>query len=307
MKRKAPGRFTTLDEQVSRLKSRNVAVPDVDRAKAYLLRDGYYSMINGYKDAFIDKALTNQRGDDWYKDGTTFNHFLFLYTFDKALRRITMDALLNAEGIMKSSSVYAFCYYNRETEAYLDPANYCASSDYNNRKQYTKNLIRLLSTMQRAHDNASKDYVKHYLDSYNGVPLWVVSNVLTFGNISSFFDLQRTEVQNAICQNIRLAAGLKLEGFGIASARKAFSVLSAYRNICAHEERLYCARVGKHKVYSFRDMLKYLSQVVSLEDMSRYASSALEYIDLIDDDDITSVVYSGLDMSRSVFEQYIIE
>ena len=307
MKRKAPGRFTTLDEQICKLRHRNVIVPDEERAKLYLLRDGYYSMINGYKDVFIDKGETNQRGDDWYKDGTSFEHFLLLYTFDKALRRITMDALLNAEGLMKSAAVYAFCYYNRDIEAYLDPANYCASSDYQNRKQYTKNLIKLLSTMQRAHDNVSKDYVRHYLDNYTSVPLWVVSNVLTFGNLSNFYDLQKTEVKSAICQNIRKAAELDVDGFGISSARKAFSVLSMYRNICAHEERLYCARVGKHKVYSFGDMLECLSQVICHEDMSTYASAVLKYIKLINDDEIVSVVYGGLGIAEKDLESCICE
>ncbi len=129
------------------------------------------------------KVRRTSRGDDWYKDGTSFEHFLLLYTFDKALRRITMDALLNAKGLMKSATVYAFCYYNRDIEAYIDPANYCASSDYQNRKQYTKNLIKLLSTMQRAHDNVSKDTLGITSTITPASLFWVVSNMLTFGNL----------------------------------------------------------------------------------------------------------------------------
>ena len=80
-----------------------------------------------------------------------------------------------------------------------------------------------------------------------------------------------------------------------------------YRNICAHEERLYCARVGKHKVYSFGDMLECLSQVICHEDMSTYASAVLKYIKLINDDEIVSVVYGGLGIAEKDLESYICE
>jgi abortive infection bacteriophage resistance protein len=77
MKRKAPGRFTTLDEQICKLRHRNVIVPNEDRAKLYLLRDGYYSMINGYKDVFIDKGETNSGETIGIRTGLRSNIFCF--------------------------------------------------------------------------------------------------------------------------------------------------------------------------------------------------------------------------------------
>ena len=60
--------FLTIDEQVQLLASRGVAV-DKDTADI-LLREGYYSVVNGYKDPFIDPEKTAEAGDDRFAEGT---------------------------------------------------------------------------------------------------------------------------------------------------------------------------------------------------------------------------------------------
>lgn len=44
---------TTIQEQLSILKNRNVRLDE--NSAGILLQYGYYNLINGYKDAFIDK------------------------------------------------------------------------------------------------------------------------------------------------------------------------------------------------------------------------------------------------------------
>lgn len=48
---------TTITEQLSILSSRNVKLDA--NSDSILLQYGYYNLINGYKDAFIDKKQSN--------------------------------------------------------------------------------------------------------------------------------------------------------------------------------------------------------------------------------------------------------
>lgn len=47
--------FKTIDEQIQILKSRNLTIPDEQRAKDYLLSNNYYNIINGYSKPFLEE------------------------------------------------------------------------------------------------------------------------------------------------------------------------------------------------------------------------------------------------------------
>ena len=63
--------FLTITEQVRLLESRGLST-DSSTAKV-LMREGYYSIINGYKDPFIYSEATATAGDDRYLRGATFS------------------------------------------------------------------------------------------------------------------------------------------------------------------------------------------------------------------------------------------
>lgn len=50
----------------------------------------------------------------------------------------------------------------------------------------------------------------------------------------------------------------------------ALHTLPEFRNICAHEERLYCARTGKNSDKGFPELLRALKTVVTEESYGRY-------------------------------------
>lgn len=298
--------FKTIDEQIRILESHNVIIDSEYEAKKFLMKESYYSVINGYKDPFIDRRATGSLGHTRYKNGTRFDDFKSLFIFDQSLRRRTLEILMQAETAMRNATVYAFCFYNREHDAYLYPESYCPSSEYRPRKGYTRNLIRLLGTLQKAHDNRqNKAYVQHYIDAYGCVPLWVVAKTLTFGNMSSFYDLQTVKVQNAVCNNLRKTARKEKGELGIKDVRNAYRILSRYRNLCAHEERLYCARVGNGN-YSFADMVKYLALVVDQETLFGYVRDVMGLISqIVVSDSVRGVVFEGLAMDNKELSSYL--
>lgn len=54
--------FKTIAEQIHILKTRGMRVGE--EASTILLRENYYSVINGYKDPFLDKEAMQSSADD---------------------------------------------------------------------------------------------------------------------------------------------------------------------------------------------------------------------------------------------------
>lgn len=251
--------FKTVDEQIEILVSRNLIVEGRGAARRFLLRNNYYSLVNGYKEFFLDRDKTNE-SVEVYKDGTRFEHLKALYDFDTILRLSMMHCLTTAEKTLKTATVHAFCRRHPGPDDYLDPASYCAKKDYPGR-DYTSNLIRLLSTLQGIHDGGGerRPYIEHYREKYHFVPLWVAANALTFGNMSHFYSLQKIGVQNEACHLLCQSLGRKV--IGAKRLRGIYSTLTSFRNVCAHGGRLFCARAGRRGDVTFGDMLVDLSEV----------------------------------------------
>ena len=78
--------FKTIEEQVELLEARGVATDD--DTPEVLLREGYYSVVNGYKAPFIDKEKSESAKDDRYLPGTSFADIYALFMFDRELRML---------------------------------------------------------------------------------------------------------------------------------------------------------------------------------------------------------------------------
>ena len=268
--------FRTFDEQVQILASRGMTVRQED--KTTLMREGYYSLVNGYKDAFIDPQATSEAGEDRYREGTSFEHLHLLFDVDRYLRESTFPLIVRAETTFRTALAYSFSDKNRSQDAYLDPSNYCAQQQYHSRERYESDRRRLIQVLQAAHDNQWRHpAVAHYLNDYGHVPLWVLVNVLTFGNVSHLYALSTAAVRNETC---KIVAEVRGGGrIGTEQLRKAVSTLVDFRNICAHDDRLYCARVGLHRERTFADMLDALAVIVEGERVEEYKRSIAQLID----------------------------
>ncbi len=276
-----PREFKTIEEQLDRLENRGVKVTDRAAAKRYLLSNNYYSVVNGYKSMFLDGEKSVAAHDDRYIDGMTFEQLVLIHSFDRLLRSETLLALIIAETRMKTAVVYAFCDEHRGCDDYLNPRCYCSMEEYGS-SGYTRNLIRLLSTLQKVHDGGSgKSYIKHYIKEHDGVPLWVAAGSLTFGNISAFYDMQTRSVQNKTCKLLCEVVGkARIKPKRL---RSVLSTLKDFRNICAHGERLFCAREGARGNLRYVDMFQALQVVLSEREFEEYVKVLRHLLKDLDD------------------------
>ena len=218
-----PKPFMTYDQQIAKLKEKQLIIPDDAKAKEELRRVGYYALITGYKELFKNPTTRN------YRDGTTLDDIVALYHFDEHLRELTLHYLLQVERHIRSLLSYAFCdIFGDQQTAYLDAGNFNGSSP--KRRAGIQVLIdkHLNPLLTRKSQHA---YLEHYKRVHGNVPLWVLVNALTFGTLSKFYDLSAPQVQTAV--------SCEFEGINEQQLVRLLEVLADDRNRCAHGERLF--------------------------------------------------------------------
>ena len=89
--------YSSVEEQIEKLKQQNLIIEDEDFAKKYLEIFGYFNLIKGYRSPYI---FTDASGLH-YRSGITFNQILSLYMFDKNLRNAVIASMLDLEEHIK--------------------------------------------------------------------------------------------------------------------------------------------------------------------------------------------------------------
>lgn len=272
--------FKTIQEQIAILESRGLIVDE--KTPEILEREGYYSVVNGYKDLFLD---SNRRPpeEEAYVAGTLFSNVYRFFSFDRDLRLIMFRYFAQAEAVLKTVCAYRFSEKHQdEAEPYLNPEN------YRQEESYRKTIDRLIDDFKRAiHKHPyekggfKRRYIEHYVKGHDEAPLWVLTNYLMLGQIFRFYDCQPESMRNYIAKGFsELYAETHDETVRISPRRLriAYDHIKDFRNICAHDERLYCARVSPSKDTSFADLLSDLALVLTRDENARMQG---EVIDLV--------------------------
>ncbi|WP_299448151.1 Abi family protein [uncultured Phascolarctobacterium sp.] len=235
--------FKTYRQQLSILRNRNLIINNGSKATKLLKANGYYNIINGYKDIFIDSTLTQQYNDDRYKAGTTFENIYALYDFDRNMRAILIKYILKMETSLKTKVAYHFSNAYKSDFNYLDINNFDGSNP-----QSTARLINDLTNVIKKNTTSDQQGARfyHYLDKHKELPLWVLVTKMTFGNIIHFYNGMKMSEKLAVIKEIvtafekaynkKITISLSEQESFISNM---FSVINILRNACAHEERLY--------------------------------------------------------------------
>ena len=220
-----PKEFKNYKEQIKILKDRGIKFKDEEVAEKHLKRENYYSIINGYKDLFLNPSVENK-----FKDNVYFEEIYSLYEFDRNFRNILMKKILIFENNFKSIIAYEFSN-KYGYKSYLDFENFNQTEIKDK-----KNVVRLIGDI---HGDMSRQLNKdnslnHYLDSYGYIPLWVLIKILTLGRINNFYNNMKDTDKNIIAKALAFNYRLSIEDIG-----KYTKLIALFRNLCAHEERMY--------------------------------------------------------------------
>ncbi len=217
--------FKTIEEQIEILKERNLII-DEEKARDIFRDNNYYYVINGYKDLFIDESNKEEK----YKDGTVLEEIFAIYKFDSELRSIFLKYILNVERRIDTYIAYEFSKQYGEQ-------NYLTESNFNNNKANNskiKNLITEINLNINIQVRNGNKMLSHYIRNYGYIPLWVLIRIITFGQISKFYDLMKQQDQNKVAKNFKIREK---------ELKTYIHNLAIIRNICAHDEKLYDIRL----------------------------------------------------------------
>lgn len=231
--------FKTFNQQLTILRDRGMIVPTDGSPKRFLEQENYYNVINGYKDLFLCKdSHGNTIIPETYLPNTHFNELKALFLFDRELRFLFLKYLLIFENSFKTTISYEFSQKFPKANSYLEIANY--------RDDDPKGVLKQISILTKTiHGNVgTKGAIKHYIEEHGSVPLWVLVNYLTIGNLSYLYSALKDSEKNAIAKyysdkyekQYRPTNTLRISSEDMESALKIFNLV---RNQCAHDERLF--------------------------------------------------------------------
>lgn len=186
-----------------------------------LERENYYSVINGYKDPFIQRGITPET----YTAGTTFGELYSVFCFDRNIRLIYLKYILKAEHHIKSVIAHEFSkQYGHD--------NYLKLDNFDSSPAKIKQVLDTIGRIQNslASQMGKSQEITHYMSTYGYVPLWVLVNILTLGEMSYFYANMKPRDRNQVARQFNL----RPDELG-----KYIKNMTLARNLCAHDERFY--------------------------------------------------------------------
>lgn len=219
--------FKTLDEQVDILRNKGLVIDDVERAKEILLRENYF-FISGYRHLFF-RSNENKK----FIQNTNFREIYGLFNFDRQLRNIIFKNILIIENNIKSVISYNISRnYGITEKNYLNPKNFTREPSK------TRQVNDLLKKMKRQIriNGGQHEATSHYISNYGYIPPWIVVKVLSFGIVSELYGILKVDDQKNIADVFNI---------NYQELMSYLTILSNYRNLCAHEDIVYEHRAQK--------------------------------------------------------------
>ncbi|MDR1996907.1 MAG: Abi family protein [Candidatus Margulisbacteria bacterium] len=197
--------------------------------KAFLvkrLQQVNYYRLSGY-------LYPYRQPDNTFQADTAFEKIWRHYTFDRRLRLrlIVMDAIERVEVSIKTQLVYAL---SMQTGAF----GYTAAQTFPNLKveDYTNWLNKVVTKeVNRSKETFVSHFRAKYGDTHKFLPLWMLSEIMSFGCVLTMYRGVTTEIKKEI------SASYGVPDLVLTSWLHTISVI---RNTCAHHCRLWNRELG---------------------------------------------------------------
>ena len=223
----------TLEQQLDQLIQRGLAC--VDRALAL----HYLTHLNYYRFGAYWLPFEADHASHAFRPGTSFDHVLNLYIFDRELRLLILDAIERVEVSVRTNWAYTLAH-RYGAHAHLDARLFKEPTPkWNHAWQCEK----LETEARKSHET----FIQHHYRKYEEPlpPLWAVTEIMTLGQLSKWYgNLRHGADRNAVAHRY------DMDEINLASFLHHLSVV---RNLCAHHSRLWnreftlTVRLPKHR------------------------------------------------------------
>jgi abortive infection bacteriophage resistance protein len=209
--------YKNSNELLDYIISKGVSVNNKEDALYKIKTYSYYSIINTYKDVF--KNTNNE-----YKKNVSFDEIYALFEFDKNLRSIFLKYSLEIEMILKSLLAETISSRNGIKD-YLIKENF---DDTVNKTTINESINVIEEEINK--QNGKHEAVTHYIDEYGFVPPFVLTKILTLGELSRLYAMLKQSDRQSISKNFKLSDKV---------LKQIIVNMTMIRNICAHNDRLF--------------------------------------------------------------------
>lgn len=212
----------TIADQINLLFQRGM-VGDPQLMERQLTAVNYYR-LSGY-------WYTFRKPDDSFKPGTSFDQVWTTYVFDRRLRLLMMDAIERIEIAVRSLMAYHHAH-EHGAFAYAEESSSLPKMSPDDHGDF---LARIAEETERSKETFVEHFQAKYGESHRYLPVWMVTEVMSFGSILTFFRNSSSKVKTAVASE-----------FGM--PHKVFESwllsLNTIRNIVAHHARLWNRVLG---------------------------------------------------------------
>jgi len=209
-----PKTWLSVPDQLLKLQSRGLVITDAIAASDFLRHINYYC-FTGYGLAFEQPRHS-------YIAGTTFEEIRQAYDFDRALRDLFTESIELIELDLRTTLAHTF----GETYGpfgHVDPLHFFNQTDHPDW------LGKLTAETKRSREL----FISHYKTTYKeypDLPIWVATEVMSFGALSRMLEALEKSDQK------RIATRYGLQPLTLVSC---IHHLVYVRNLCAHHSRLW--------------------------------------------------------------------
>lgn len=209
--------YKSPNELVEYLLLKGVSVFNKEDALNKIKKYSYYSIVNSYKDVF-------KTSDNNYKKNVSFDEIYALYDFDKNIRSIFLKYILEIETIIKSLLAETI------SEKYgID--NYLIVDNFDN----SVNSSIIQESIDKINEeidkqNGKQEALTHYINEYGFVPPFVLTKILTLGELSRLYAMLKQSDRQMISKEFKISDKL---------LKQIMKNMTMIRNICAHNDRLF--------------------------------------------------------------------
>ncbi|MFX4270875.1 Abi family protein [Propionibacteriaceae bacterium Y1685] len=238
--------FLTIPEQIQRLRTRGMDCGTETFAAGVLERYGYYR-LSGYWHLY--RARPEPPADRFDKDGreirldsfmpeTSLAHVVALYEFDHELRTRLSDFISMVETSFRFHIGHRLGRADRFAHRRPDDLGALRSADPSESPEPTTAYREWLEEYDRHEKRARGDFVVHFRETYGPhLPIWVATEVMSFGVLSGLYDLMPQGDQEILAARFQICTA---DGSGDRGALSNWlNNIRNVRNICAHYGRLW--------------------------------------------------------------------
>ncbi len=234
--------WKSIEQQIFLLRERGMIIEDDALAAHFLRHVGYYR-LSGYWYPF--REFNDGTRTDVFKKNSHFKDVTTLYLFDRRLRLLALDAMERIELAIQVD--IAHLLGRRDTFAhhehrFLDKRFIQKGGGYQ----------RWLETYHALIKRSKADFVKHNLEKYGKLPIWVAIEILDFGSLSLFYSGMKGRDKSYISKKYGFEENASMTSW--------LRSLNFIRNVSAHHSRLWnCniverASVQKHMMTELREV-----------------------------------------------------